>query len=136
LHIVHTLGTALVVVGSGLLAAKRARLLLLPISAVGTMTLTLYSSHIVMEAADLLDEYRSVVSLAVQVGLFIGFAVLWRWSVGKGPLEGLVAFVTNWVRRGLTPSRSRGFRRKGDPEEKPAPSRGRSPRRSAVSGQD
>ncbi|WP_188533808.1 heparan-alpha-glucosaminide N-acetyltransferase domain-containing protein [Kocuria dechangensis] len=106
LHILHTLGTALAIVGSGLLAAKYARPLLLPLSLMGTMTLTLYSAHIVIEAVDLLDGYRSVVSLAIQVGLFIGFAVLWRRSVGKGPLEGLVAFVTGWVRKRLAPSAS------------------------------
>lgn len=103
-HLLHTLGAGLLVLGTALLVTDYARSVLQPVVAMGSMTLTLYSAHIVLVAAGVFDEQSPVVDLALQVGLFSVFAVLWRRFVGKGPLEGLLAAVTNRVRTRLGPS--------------------------------
>ncbi len=90
------------VVGAALLvtripAALRA---LQPIAAVGGMTLTLYSAHIVLLASGLLEDYPAVLWL-VMVGCSIAFAPVWRRRFGQGPLERPVAAVASRARRAV-----------------------------------
>lgn len=82
LALLHGAGSALAVLGAGLLLAPMARVPLLPLAAAGSMTLTLYTLHVVAVGLGLRV-------LAVQVVLALGGAMLWRASGRRGPLESL-----------------------------------------------
>jgi hypothetical protein len=112
--ILHTLGIALAVLGVVLLLVPHLGRTAAPLAAAGSMTLTLYSAHVVIMATGLLDPERPVMSLAIQVIVFLLAAVLWRAAVGKGPLEAIVAGATGWLRSlvltGHRPGPSSGHR--------------------------
>ncbi|MDI3331089.1 MAG: hypothetical protein QJR09_10220 [Micrococcus sp.] len=46
------------------------------------------------EIQDILDPERPVMSIAIQVIVFLLAAVLWRAAVGKGPLENILVVTT------------------------------------------
>jgi uncharacterized membrane protein len=95
--LVHTTGTALLVIGLALLIVPRTGNLLRPLAAAGSMTLTLYSAHVL--ALGLLqagDPDRSlpvwpILIVNVVVALFV--ATWWGSPDRRGPLEELVANV-------------------------------------------
>jgi uncharacterized membrane protein YeiB len=92
IDMIHTLGSALAVLGASLLLMRIpvvARLLR-PIATAGTMTLTLYSGHLLVLATGLLRE-QPVMQYLLLVCTALLFAVLWRRWVGQGPLEKLVS---------------------------------------------
>jgi uncharacterized membrane protein len=94
--LVGTTGTALLVLGLCLLVTRRAGLLLAPLSAVGSMPLTVYSAHLlVLHHTDSSDPTRSYL---LQVGTALVVAPLWRRFVGRGPLEAALAVVDRTVR--------------------------------------
>ena len=94
--LVGTTGTALLVLGVCLLVSGRAGLLLAPLSAVGSMPLTVYTAHLlVLHRTDSDDPTRYYF---VQVGAALVVAPLWRRFVGRGPLEALLALVGRTVR--------------------------------------
>jgi uncharacterized membrane protein len=89
LDLLHTVGTALLVLGLALLVASRVRWLLLPLAALGAMPLTLYTVHVVVVASvDAADPLRFYL---VQLAVGTAFALLWRRRIGRGPLEALLA---------------------------------------------
>jgi uncharacterized membrane protein len=95
--LVGTTGTALLVLGVCLLVSGRAGLLLAPLSAVGSMPLTVYTAHLlVLHWTDSDDPTRYYV---VQVGAALVLAPLWRRVVGRGPLEAVLAAVSRTVGR-------------------------------------
>jgi hypothetical protein len=96
--ILHTVGTSLAVLGAILLLVPYLGRTIRPLAAAGSMTLSLYSAHVVIMAADILDAERPIMSIAIQVIVFLLAAVLWRAAVGKGPLEAIVAGATGWLR--------------------------------------
>jgi uncharacterized membrane protein YeiB len=112
--ILHTLGIALVVLGAVLLLVPYLGRTTAPLAAAGSMTLTLYSAHIVILATGILDPARPIMSIAIQVIVFLLAAVLWRAAVGKGPLEAIVAGPTGWLRALVLTGR-----RPGIPPERP-----------------
>lgn len=90
LAISASLGMALLVLGLFLLVPAKAGPLLRPLSAMGAMTLTLYSAHLLALAPELhYDEPAPwyIVHLTVAVA----FAMLWSRWMGQGPLERTVA---------------------------------------------
>jgi len=95
----HTIGTSFVVLGICLLVTRVAGRALLPLVSVGSMTLTLYTAH-VLSLADgspfLLAEPRTLWLLQVLVALVM--ATLWRSAIGRGPLEALAALVDRSAR--------------------------------------
>lgn len=94
--LVGTTGTALLVLGLCLLAAPRAGLLLAPLSAVGSMPLTVYTGHLlVLHHTDSDDPTRYYL---LQVGAALVVAPLWRRFVGRGPLEAALALAGKAVR--------------------------------------
>jgi uncharacterized membrane protein YeiB len=100
LDLLHTLGSAMAVLGVSLLVMRvpvvaRA---LRPLADVGSMTLTLYSAHLVVLASGLLDDNSAVLYLVMVVAA-TAFAVLWRRRFGQGPLERLVALAAGRARR-------------------------------------
>ncbi|MBX6390808.1 MAG: DUF1624 domain-containing protein [Frankia sp.] len=93
--LVHTTGTALALLGAALLVAgagrTAGRVLLLPLAAIGSMTLTWYTLHVaVMSTEGLLPETPGA-SYAVQVALALVVATAWRATGSRGPLEAAIA---------------------------------------------
>lgn len=89
LDLLGTTGTALLALGLCLLLVPRAPGLLTPLTAVGSMPLTLYSAHVVLlHLTDTDDPTRYYL---LQIGAALVLAPLWRRFVGRGPLEAGVA---------------------------------------------
>ncbi|MFP5316278.1 MAG: hypothetical protein ACLGHS_13005, partial [Actinomycetes bacterium] len=98
--LVHTAGTAAAVVGLCLLVGSRLPWLLLPLSAAGAMTLTLYSLHIwIMSVVD-----QQAVPLEpapvywAQAVVFVAVALLLRKLNARGPLEYVAAGASDVAR--------------------------------------
>ncbi len=113
LNVLHNLGAAVAAIGIVLLLTHSGSKVFSPFAAVGTMTLTLYSAHCIVLMLEVLDEERPVVSLWVQVISFMLFAMVWRSSIGKGPLEAIISEASDWVRQRVRTPRERP--RKGKP---------------------
>ena len=92
----HTMGTAAAVLGAMLLLARRLGVLLRPLAAIGSMTLTLYTLHVVLLATALPKETPDALLWHLVIALVI--AVPWRTFVGRGPLEALAASASNSAR--------------------------------------
>jgi hypothetical protein len=75
----HTLGSAMAVLGAVLLITKRraARRLLWPVGVAGAMTLTIYCAHVLVLGSGLLND-NPLTLYVVSVAAALGFAVLWR----------------------------------------------------------
>ena len=94
--LVGTTGTALLALGLCLLVSRRAGLLLVPLSAVGSMPLTVYTAHLlVLHHTDSDDPTRYYL---LQVGTALVVAPVWRHVVGRGTLEAALALVGKAVR--------------------------------------
>jgi uncharacterized membrane protein len=87
--LLHTIGTACFVLGAMLLLARVARPVAWPLAAIGSMTFTLYSLHVVLISTVMPDTIPNALLWHVLVALAI--AVPWRSLVGRGPLEALAA---------------------------------------------
>ncbi|MGI8458162.1 MAG: heparan-alpha-glucosaminide N-acetyltransferase domain-containing protein [Propionibacteriaceae bacterium] len=102
LDLLHTIGTALAVVGAMLLlghvtapALRRViHLFTAPLAAAGSMTLTLYTAHVVFMNSPL-DQFTPMGGYIFQVVAVLLFALGWRQAVGRGPLETAVTAVAN-----------------------------------------
>ena len=95
LDLAGTTGTALLALGACLLLARVARPLLVPLAAVGSMPLSLYSLHLwVLHTTDTSDPARYYL---LQVGAALVLAPLWRRVVGRGPLEAALAAIGRTV---------------------------------------
>lgn len=102
LDLVHTSATAAGVLGLCLLVTRYApRWLYLPLAATGSMTLTLYTAHVLSLAkgTPLLPTDDRLRLWLGQVVIVIVIATLWRTLVGRGPLEWLAAQVADLARR-------------------------------------
>jgi hypothetical protein len=96
--ILHALGIAVAALGAVLLLVPHLGRITGPRAAAGSMTLTLYSAHVVILATGILDPERPVMSIAIQCILLLLAAVRWRAAVGKGPLEAILTGATGWLR--------------------------------------
>lgn len=94
----NTVGTSVAVLGAILLLTHVAASELAPLAALGSMTLTLYSAHLLVLATGFLANQPSG-SLIIQIAVAISFAFQWHRSHENGPLEGLVAKATQKTRR-------------------------------------
>ncbi|AHH98493.1 heparan-alpha-glucosaminide N-acetyltransferase domain-containing protein [Kutzneria viridogrisea] len=72
-----------------------------PLAAAGSMTLTLYTAHIMFINSDY-DVYDPGTGYALQVLVALLIGLAWRATAGRGPLESLVTAVANLARRRLT----------------------------------
>jgi uncharacterized membrane protein len=98
MNLIHDLGCAMAVTGVVLLLTRSGGKIFSPFAAIGAMTLTLYSAHVVILAIDVLDPARPRVSLWVQIISFMLFALVWRSAMGRGPLEQIISDSSDWVR--------------------------------------
>jgi uncharacterized membrane protein len=87
--LLHTMGIAVAVLGVMLMLARGLGRGLWPLAAIGSMTLTLYSLHVILLATALPRETPQVLLWHVVVALVV--AVPWRTFVGRGPLEAVAA---------------------------------------------
>jgi uncharacterized membrane protein len=102
IDLLHTVGSAAAVLGAALLltripAISRA---LSPLAAAGAMSLTLYSAHLILLATGVQDDQPALTFLAMVVGALV-LAWAWRYLLGQGPLEALVAKSATAARRGV-----------------------------------
>ncbi|MGM7666669.1 heparan-alpha-glucosaminide N-acetyltransferase domain-containing protein [Microbacterium sp. A93] len=92
LEMLNVLGWAVAAFGAMLLVGSRAAWLVRPLALLGTMTLTLYSLHLLFISTHLLESLPYL-SFWLQVAAGLLFVVLWRniseWS--QGPLEWVLA---------------------------------------------
>jgi hypothetical protein len=109
LDLLHTTGTALLVIGACLLLAaglgRRARAVVLPLAAAGSMTLTLYTSHVVVLAAmhgvDL--DWAPTQLWAAHAAAALVLGSLWQLTGWRGPLEGMAADANRAARESALP---------------------------------
>ncbi|KHL13186.1 uncharacterized protein DUF1624 [Mumia flava] len=87
--LLHTLGTAVAVIGVMLLLEHAIGRVLWPVAAIGSMTFTLYSLHVVLVATLLPRAVDD--ALLLHVAIAAAVAIPWRRWVGRGPLEALAA---------------------------------------------
>ncbi|MFP5347035.1 MAG: heparan-alpha-glucosaminide N-acetyltransferase domain-containing protein [Actinomycetes bacterium] len=109
LDLLHTTGTSLAVLGGCLLLATvlhgRATMLLLPVAAAGSMTLTLYSLHVVTLAATpgaVAGRLSSGTVWFLHAALAVALASVWQLTGRRGPLEGVAAEITAAARGSAT----------------------------------
>ncbi|MEU9505167.1 heparan-alpha-glucosaminide N-acetyltransferase domain-containing protein [Micromonospora sp. NPDC048170] len=118
LDLLGTIGSAIALLAVMLLAFHVARpgprraisVLLVPLAAAGSMTLTLYTAHIMFINSEL-DSFEPVTGYLAQVLAMVLFGTAWWATAGRGPLEGLVALLSGGARR-LVVRRNRGTRRR------------------------
>ncbi|GAA1241586.1 heparan-alpha-glucosaminide N-acetyltransferase domain-containing protein [Pseudonocardia aurantiaca] len=98
---VHSLGCAIAVLGIVLLVTKLpiGRHLLWPVGVAGAMTLTIYSTHALVQGSGWLLDDHPIVLYVLSVAGALVFAVLWRHFFGQGPLERVVSLVSGRARR-------------------------------------
>lgn len=100
--VVHTLGSAMVVLGAALLLTRVAPVarLLRPLAVVGSMALTLYTAHLLVLSTGLLSGSPPALYLSMVAGSLL-FAHLWHARFAQGPLEGPVSAAARRARRGV-----------------------------------
>ncbi|MDO5672795.1 MAG: heparan-alpha-glucosaminide N-acetyltransferase domain-containing protein [Actinomycetaceae bacterium] len=86
-EVVGSAGFSLVVIALLLMAPTWIGLVLSPIAAVGSMSLTIYSAHVPYVSAMIPMQLPATISITALVAVAITFAVLWRTFIGRGPLE-------------------------------------------------
>jgi uncharacterized membrane protein len=103
LALASSLGLGMLVLGVFLLISARAARWLKPLAAMGSMTLTLYSLHLLALAPEVhYDE--PVLWFTLHLAIAAVFAWFWHRSMGKGPLETVVGRAVNGVRDAVTDS--------------------------------
>lgn len=142
LALLFCLGTALFTLGLFLLVPRTLTQLLAPLVAMGSMTFTLYTAHLVFLSFDVYES-APLLWFWAQIAFFALFAVLWQRTRGQGPLERAVSAVARDVRRRVlargaesVPSDGGGARQGGSPHRSsgpaPDPGHSRRPGRSSV----
>jgi hypothetical protein len=98
LELLHTIGTAMIVLGGLILAGRYIRQVIDVLAPAGSMTLTLYAAHVLFLSTGVLG-VRPFASFGLQVAAALLAGVLWRNLVGRGPLEAVVSAVAASVRK-------------------------------------
>lgn len=94
-------GMAVFMVGLSLLASRVLARELSPIAAAGSMTFTLYTTHLVALNFNPWD--LQVTMVLIHILAAIAFAYLWQKNIGQGPLETLISRSTKSVARAVVP---------------------------------
>lgn len=97
-------GVAFVVIAACVALTHHAPRLVWPLAATGSMTLTLYSAHILVIAmvGEEMVWKPSNLAFVVLCAASILFASLWRWKLGQGPLERGVSITSRAAARAAT----------------------------------
>src|SRR3712207_2806135 len=97
LDLAFTIGLGLVVLGVCILVGRTTSTLLRPLAAAGSMTLTLYSLHLLLLSWSGMP--GELTGLLIQSVVVVAFALVWGRYHARGPLEELVAQASGAVRR-------------------------------------
>ena len=116
-ELVGSIGTAAALLGLFLLGdhVTRPRLRRLiapvraPLAAAGGMTLTFYTLHIMFINSDY-DTYPPTRGYLLQITSILLIGLAWRATAGRGPLEGLTAYLADQARRLAGAARRPGVR--------------------------
>jgi uncharacterized membrane protein len=102
--LLHTIGTSLAVLGACLLITRSdlVRRLARPVAAVGSMTLTLYTVHVLLLVSEVGTWGEPAYYWAQVVGALV-VAPLWLWRFRRGPLEQLVHAISHDIARAAVP---------------------------------
>ncbi|MFL6148920.1 MAG: heparan-alpha-glucosaminide N-acetyltransferase domain-containing protein [Pseudonocardiaceae bacterium] len=102
IDMVHTLGSAMAVLGAALLLSRVPLIarLLRPLAAAGAMTLTLYSGHLLVLATGVLQHAPGTMYFLLVVGA-LAFGSFWQRWLGQGPFERLVAAAARRARQAV-----------------------------------
>jgi uncharacterized membrane protein len=115
LDLLQTTGSAMALLGVMLVLGhvvrpRAARILtravLSPLSAIGAMTLTLYTASVVFMNSEL-DVFDATTGFLLQLVVAVVFAVTWRKAVSRGPLETVVHWICQGAGSAFEPRRSR-----------------------------
>lgn len=87
--LLFTIGVSCAVLGAMILLGRAVGYVLWPIAAAGSMTLTLYTAHLLLLEAPFMPDSATTV-FGVQLVALLGFALLWRRDFARGPLEEVV----------------------------------------------
>lgn len=98
LAIAASLGTGMAVLGIFLLISRAVGAWLAPLSAMGSMTLSLYTAHLVALSFEVHYD-RPYLWVTIQLLAAVLFAVAWQRTLGQGPLERVVGAVARSARR-------------------------------------
>lgn len=101
--LVQDLGAAVAVLGFFLLITRIVGSWMLPLVTLGSMTLTLYSAHLLGLSTEAHYDQPHLWFL-VHLAVAVVFAIIWRRFLGQGPLERLVARAANTTRRLVLPT--------------------------------
>lgn len=104
--VLHTLGSALAVLGLCLLIMRKERPGARLIITAGTMPLSIYTLHVLMTELVFRDLVHPWVSLIAQLAILGVFAWAWSRKFGQGPLELVLATCTKAVVGRLVPRRT------------------------------
>jgi uncharacterized membrane protein len=106
LDLAYTIGVGLVVVAVCILLGRTTTALLRPLAAAGSMTLTLYSLHLLLlSSPDLPGDWSGFV---LQSAVVVVFALVWSRYHARGPLEEIVARLSGAARRAVQHGRRPG----------------------------
>ncbi|MDX3451117.1 heparan-alpha-glucosaminide N-acetyltransferase domain-containing protein [Streptomyces sp. ME02-8801-2C] len=105
----HTLGAATALLAAVLLLTRITvvRRALMPLAAAGSMPLTLYTAHVLFLATGALNGSTGLQYAVLVTGSLL-FAVVWRLTRGRGPLEALVAEAARRARKWERRRRAQG----------------------------
>jgi uncharacterized membrane protein YeiB len=95
--LLFTIGVALAVLAACILLGRATTAVLRPLAAPGSMTLTLYSLHLLMLSSPF-DPENDLTAFLIQVLVVVTFALVWSRYHTRGPLEAVVARATGAVR--------------------------------------
>ncbi|GAB2614038.1 hypothetical protein GCM10009696_19530 [Kocuria himachalensis] len=98
LAIAASLGTGMAVLGLFLLISRDVGAWLLPLSAMGSMTLSMYTTHLLALSFEVHYD-RPHLWFTIQLVTAILFAVVWQRTLGQGPLERVVGTMAKSARR-------------------------------------
>ncbi|MCX4386817.1 DUF1624 domain-containing protein [Micromonospora peucetia] len=139
LDLLGTVGSAIALLAVMLLAFHVARpvprraisVLPVPLAAAGSMTLTLYTAHIMFINSEL-DSFEPVTGYLAQVLAMVLFGTAWWATAGRGPLEGLVTLLSDGARRVVTRRNRANRHRAGMSMYSQEETRRRSPRQATT----
>ncbi|TQN33733.1 heparan-alpha-glucosaminide N-acetyltransferase domain-containing protein [Kocuria rosea] len=100
LAIAASLGVSLAVLGALLLIARKAEAWLLPLAAMGLMTLTLYTAHLVALSFEIHYD-QPYLWFIIHLVVAALFAVAWHRALGQGPLERVIGLSVKGTRRAV-----------------------------------
>ena len=98
LALAASLGVAMGALGGFLLIARKVGAWLLPLTAMGIMTLTIYTAHLVALSFEVHYD-RPYLWYMIHLGVAAAFAMAWYLNLGKGPLERVIGYAVTGARR-------------------------------------